>query len=63
MIGLVVAATHSTAPWYYVLVPVVLVLGMAALRRLRGGGVRGPFGGGRTQEQFGGHRESGSTPN
>jgi hypothetical protein len=49
MIGLVAAATHSTAAWFYILIPVVLVLLMAALHIRRGGGVRGPFGGGRTQ--------------
>ncbi len=45
MTDAVVAATHSTARWYYILIPVVLVVGMTALRRGRGGGGRVPFGG------------------
>lgn len=46
MIDVMLAATHSTAPWYYILIPLVLVGGVAMSRwRRGGGGGRGPFGG------------------
>jgi hypothetical protein len=41
------AAVHSTAPWYFAIPAVVLVVAVAIWRRRGGGGPpgRGPFGG------------------
>jgi hypothetical protein len=41
----VLIATHSTAPWYFVLVPLALVV-IVGLLRWRGRGGGGPFGDG-----------------
>jgi hypothetical protein len=43
-----ILATHSTAPWYYAIVPIGLLVVVTVLRR-RGGGGRGPFSGGSDQ--------------
>jgi hypothetical protein len=47
MFGEIIAATHSTAPWYFILIPIGLVLVLRLSRRRGGGGPfsRGPFSG------------------
>jgi len=47
MVDEIVAATHSTAPWYFILIPLGLVLVVRLSRRGSGGGPfrRGPFSG------------------
>lgn len=52
----VMAATHSTAPWYFILVPIALIGARFFFRR---GGGRGPFGG--RGGPFGGGRGTGSS--
>lgn len=49
MPSLMMAATHSTAPWYFAVPAIALVLGAKFWQSRRGGGRgpfrRGPFGG------------------
>ena len=42
MLNEVIAATHSTTPWYFA-VPILIVVCLAALARRRAGGRGGPF--------------------
>jgi hypothetical protein len=44
MTTVVLAATHSTAPWYFILIPLALVAARLLFWRRRGGRGGGPFG-------------------
>ncbi len=55
----VLAATHSTAPWYFIIVALALALSFRFLRR--GGGRRGPFAGGGGPFGGSGGRSTGSS--